>query len=205
MSAWTIGIARQVVLTAILHCLSSATATETAVPVEVIGESLLLHRDICRKHIVTGAVLLKALDGRRVRNVTICNAVVDDSGWRVVANADPCMLVLQDVNLEDGDLALILASSQCAYLDITNSFVTSAAIPSIARSTGLKEIVITGSGIGLNEAAVLHRLRPDLRIRLDGTLLLHKKAKQATKNAPEQTSDKDGVPRHKPEDPCECK
>lgn len=132
----------------------------------VNDDCLDLPRRLGQRHVVMAEELSRVADGRVIKKVSLVGAVVDESGWRYIATLREAETIsLVDVNLEDRDLAFILAGSNCVSLNVSDTFVTGGSIPSLASASRLKHLVVSNSGFGQEDVARLKALRPDLSVQ----------------------------------------
>ncbi len=103
-----------------------------------------------------------------VRAVQIGNAVVDSGCIRYFCTLTMLEeLVLQEVNIGDGELALLLASTDCRYINVMGTSITNASIPIIASEVSLKKVFLGNTAIDHEGIRELKRLRPDLEVFSD--------------------------------------
>lgn len=101
-----------------------------------------------------------------VTSLSIASAVVDREAVQFIAKLSSLRsITLDDVNIDDQDLAAILSgNAKCEWMNIARTDVSDDSVDALAKATALKTIHINNTALTRSGFQQLKQRRPDLEI-----------------------------------------
>jgi hypothetical protein len=104
-------------------------------------------------------------EGDDVEKIQIFGGILDAAVIRLICHHVSLKeVVLPDSNLGDGDLAAILAHTNCEFLNVAGTDITNTSVMPLVNERSIKKLYISNSGINPEGRAKLKQLRPDLKL-----------------------------------------
>jgi hypothetical protein len=128
--------------------------------------TIACERNLIQKTLITKEDMTLAVGKHKVHKVRIVNAVIDESAVKYLATLNAKELILVDVNLDDGNAALIISSSPgLEIINLSGTDVTDSIVTLLLRAENIKDIILYNTAISPQGFKRLRKNRPDIRVQ----------------------------------------
>ncbi len=110
---------------------------------------------------------LSAIAVGELEKVSVSHAVLEDSVIAFLMQFPRlAIVVLEDTNLSDRDLALLFSAIECTYLNAIGTDLTDSSIGVLAEERSLKSVNLADTAVTIEGLKKLKQRRPDLDVDL---------------------------------------